>query len=280
MKLNTLPLSVNNSLLTSWDVCNKLMKSKNSYFVSAYLCKIAEQIPSKSSFRGSFKVTTKLGNLKEIFFLLFPHFYQTIMYFQKIWWYCLYLPELTTSLGNLFQHIITLSQKNFLLPSNLNLPLLEFKTVPPCPIIIYPRKLSVYPCICPCIYQLTIQLPTDWCPSSNIKFHLPPTDNSQPMGKGQPPGNFKQLYSLLRNVMWYGIIPGLTMALCPLVIWLCPTNCFCAIKAVALPHWVTCPSPVPSHVPVIITQQQWKHWPTINIVPVEIWIKTLHVWFL
>ena len=46
----------------------------------------------------------------------------------------------TATLGSLFQCITTLCVKNFLLISNLNLPCLSLKTIPPCPITIHPHK--------------------------------------------------------------------------------------------------------------------------------------------
>lgn len=107
--------------------------------------------------------------------------------------------------------------------------------------------------------ELTIQLSTNHHPTGKTR--------SQPH---KLPAS--QLYGLLYDVIWY----GMTLGLIQNSSWLCLTLCCCIMKSATLPHlaaWLGSGC-------VPITQQQWKYWCAINIVLVEIKIKTLHVWFL
>jgi len=49
----------------------------------------------------------------------------------------------TTSLGNLFWHLITQTVKNLFLISSLNLPSFKYGTTSPCPITADPAEESV-----------------------------------------------------------------------------------------------------------------------------------------
>ena len=73
-----------------------------------------------------------------------PPVFEALPWPHPVWpWTPLEMGASTASLGNLCQHLTTLSVKTFPLTSNLNLPSFSFKAILPCPITVRSYKKSV-----------------------------------------------------------------------------------------------------------------------------------------